>query len=113
MIKVIICFKRRQGMSVPEFRDYRRDVHAPILFAIPEAKNLRRLAISYPVVAPDAPEPAFDAVVEARFDTVEEMNGLFGSEAFRTRVDPDHANFIDMSSVVWLVTEEIVDVGER
>ncbi|MDB4945836.1 MAG: ethyl tert-butyl ether degradation protein EthD [Labilithrix sp.] len=112
MIKVIISFKRRPGMSTQEFRDYRRDVHVPTLLAIPEATKLRRLVVSYPLLAPEAPEPTFDAVVEAWFDSREEMDGLFASESFRTRVDPDHANFIDPSSVVWLVTEELVDVGE-
>jgi len=112
MIKVIIGFKRRQGMGIQEFRDYRRDVHVPVLLAIPEARKLRRLVVSYPLLAPDAPEPTFDAVVEAWFDSLEEMDGLFASEAFRTRVDPDHVSFIDLSSVIWLVTEELVDVAE-
>ncbi|WP_456784013.1 EthD domain-containing protein [Erwinia sp. TECH1] len=48
MIKVVIAFKRRQGMSIEEFRNYRRDVHAPLLFAIPEAKKIRRFVISLP-----------------------------------------------------------------
>ena len=101
--------KRRQGMGVQEFRDYRQRVHVPLLLGIPEAKKLRRLSVAYPVRTPDAPEPAYDAVVEAWFENREEMNGFFASEAFRTRVNPDHANFMELSSVLWLVTEELVD----
>lgn len=110
MIKVILGFKRRQGMGIQEFRDYRRDVHAPLLFAIPEAGTIRRFVVSYPLLAADSPEPRFDALVEAWFDTREDMDALFLSRNFRTRVDPDHVNFIDLSSAVRLVTEEIVVV---
>lgn len=113
MIKVIIGFKRKPGMGVEEFRDYRQDVHVPLLLAVPEANKLRRLSISYPLRAPDGQEPTFDAVVESWYDRREEMDALFASEVFRTRVEPDHANFIDLSSVVWLVTEEVVDVERR
>ncbi|ALB62003.1 ethyl tert-butyl ether degradation protein EthD [Cronobacter condimenti 1330] len=108
MIKVVIGFKRRQGMSIQEFRDYRRDVHAPLLLAIPEAKHIRRFVISYPVDHLPSEEPRFDAVVEAWFDSREDMNKLFQSDNFATRVDPDHVNFIDLTSVVRLVTEELI-----
>lgn len=110
MIKVILGFKRRRGMGVQAFRDYRRDVHAPLLFAIPEAKRIRRFVVSYPLLAAGAPEPRFDAVVEAWFDTPEDMDALFLSENFRGKVDPDHVNFIDLQSAVRVVTEEIVVV---
>ena len=110
MIKAIFGFKRRPGMGVQEFRDYRRDVHAPLLFAIPEAEKIRRFVISYPLQAPDAPEPRFDAVVEAWFDSVADMDAFYLSENFKTKVAPDHANFIDLGSGWKLVTEEIVDI---
>ncbi|ALG74820.1 ethyl tert-butyl ether degradation protein EthD [Azospirillum thiophilum] len=108
MIKIILGFKRRQGMSLQEFKDYRRDVHAPLLFAIPEAKKIRRFVVSYPVSAPRFPEPSYDAVVEAWFDSLEDMNDLYFCENFRTKVDPDHANFIDLASVGRVISEEIV-----
>lgn len=111
MIKVILGFKRREGMGVQQFRNYRRDVHAPLLFAIPEAKKIRRFVVSYPLLSPSSPEPRFDAVVEAWFEDLADMDGLFHSENFQTKVDPDHVNFIDLSSVVRIVTEEIVVVG--
>jgi len=110
MIKVILGFKRRQGMGVQEFRDYRREVHAPLLFAIPEANKIRRFVISYPLPAATPAEPRFDAVVEAWFDNLQDMDALFLSENFRDRVDPDHVNFIDLTSVVRIVCEELVVV---
>lgn len=110
MVKMLIAFRRRPGMGVQAFRDYRRDVHAPLLFAIAEAAAIRRFVVSYPVTAPNWPEPSFDAVVEAWFDTTADMDGLFLSENFRTRVDPDHVNFIDLTSIRRIVSEEVIVV---
>ncbi|RRD21384.1 EthD family reductase [Brucellaceae bacterium VT-16-1752] len=111
MIKIILGFKRRQGMEFQEFMDYRSDVHAPLLFAIPEAKKIRRFIVNYSVPAPDFPEPTYDAVVEAWFDTLEDLNALYSCENFLTKVDPDHANFIDLSSVGRVVVKELIVVN--
>ncbi|MBB5695815.1 EthD domain-containing protein [Muricoccus pecuniae] len=108
----MVGFRRRSGMSVEAFKDYRRDVHAPLLFAIPEAATIRRFVISYPVPAPNWPEPSFDAVVEAWFDTMADMDALFLSKNFRTKVDPDHVNFIDLTSVSRIVSEEVIVVSQ-
>jgi uncharacterized protein (TIGR02118 family) len=111
VVKIIIMFKKRSGMSQEAFQAYRRDVHAPLLLAIPEAQLIRRFVVSYPVAVPGYPEPAYDAVVQAWFDSVEDLQGLFTSRNFLEKVDPDHDNFIDMESVVRIVTEEIVVVS--
>lgn len=110
MFKIIISFKRRQGLSQQEFMDYRRKVHAPLLFNIPEAKLIRRFVVCYPVPAPGFPEPSYDAVVEGWFDSLEDIDALYSSENFRTKVDPDHVNFIDMSTVGRIISKEIVVV---
>lgn len=113
MVKMIITLKRREGMSLQEFKDYRRDVHAPLLFAIPEAgRYIRRFVVSYPVPAPNFPEPSYDAVVEAWFDTMDDLDKLYLSENFRTKVDPDHPNFIDMSKVGRIISQETVVVAQ-
>lgn len=113
MIKMLIGFRRRSGMSLQAFKDYRRDVHAPLLFAIPEAALIRRFVVSYPVAASDWGEPSFDAVVEAWFDSIEDLEALYFCENFKTKVDPDHVNFIDLSSVSRIVSEEIIVVPGR
>ncbi|MCD2184984.1 EthD domain-containing protein [Rhizobium sp. GN54] len=105
-----ITFKRKQGRSVDDFQAYRRDVHAPLLFAIPEAKLIRRFVISYPIAAPNWPEPSYDALVETWFDSVEDIDALFFSENFLTKVDPDHINFIDLSTAQRIVSKELVVV---
>ena len=112
MIKIVMTFKRRRGMDVQAFRDYRRDVHAPILLSIPEAQLMRRLVVSYPAdPVAGGDEPRFDAMVEVWFDTEQDMAAMFQSDSFRDTVDPDHANFIDLTSVDQVVTEEVIVVG--
>jgi uncharacterized protein (TIGR02118 family) len=110
MIKLVITFKRKPGMGIQDFRDYRRNVHAPMLLAIPESKKIHRFVVSYPVDQIESNETMFDAMVEAWFKTREDMDGLFHSENFEAKVDPDHINFIDLPTISRLVTEEITVV---
>ncbi|WP_029619442.1 EthD domain-containing protein [Pseudorhizobium marinum] len=111
MFKIAITFKRKQGLSVEAFRAYRRDVHAPLLLSIPEAKLIRRFVVSLPVQAPHWPEPSFDALVEGWFDSMEGIDALYLSENFQTKVDPDHINFIDLRTVQRMICEEHVVSG--
>lgn len=110
MIKIAMTFKRKQGMSVEDFRAYSSDVHPPLLLAIPEAKLIKRFVVSFSVEVPNWPEPNFDALVEAWFDSIEDIGAFYASENFRTKVDPDHANFIDLSTTQRMICEELVVV---
>jgi len=112
MIKMIITIKRREGMSHEEFVHYQRESHRPLLMAIPEArKYIRRFLVSYPIQAPDYSGPDYDSVVEAWFDSMEDMNALYFSENFLSKVDPDHVNFMDLSSYGRIIAEEEVVIG--
>lgn len=109
MIKLILALKRREGMSHDEFTHYQRQIHRPLLMAIPESEQyLRRFLVSYPIHQPGEPAPQYDSIVEAWFDTMDDLNGLFSSTNFLESVDPDHENFIDLTSVVRMICEEDV-----
>ena len=110
MIKMLITLKRRAGMSQQEFKDYRRDVHVPLLLSIPEARYMRRFVVSYPIPAAGFGEPSYDGVVETWFDNLEDLNALFFSENFQTKVDPDHSNFLDLTQGGIIISEELVVV---
>jgi uncharacterized protein (TIGR02118 family) len=112
MIKLILMLKRRRGMTHDEFTHYQRTVHRPLLLSIPETRRyMRRFVVSYPVPAPDGPEPEYDSMVEVWFDSTADLEALFGSDNFVEVIDPDHVNFIDLSSVGRLVCEEDVVIG--
>ena len=109
MIKMIIAIKRREGMSHEEFVHYQSEIHRPLLMSIPEARQyIRRFVVSYPIPAPDYSGPDYDSVVEAWFDSMEDMNALYFSENFLSKVDPDHKNFMDLSAYGRIVAEEEV-----
>ena len=112
MVKMIITLKRRAGMTHEEFVHHQRRIHRPLLESIPETRRyLRRFVVSYPVAAETYPDMSYDSVVEAWFDTMDDLNALYSSDNFREIVDPDHAAFIDLSSVGRIVAEEEVVVG--
>ena len=112
MIKMIITIKRRVGMTHEEFVHHQREIHRPLLMAIPEARQyIRRFIVSYPITASDYSGPDYDSVVEAWFDSMQDMNALYFSENFLTKVDPDHANFMDLSSYGRIVAEEETVIG--
>ena len=107
MIKMIITIKRREGMSREDFVRHQRGVHMSLLKSIPEARQyLRRFVVSYPIPAPDYPGPSYDSVVEAWFDSMEDMKAFYSSENFRNKVAPDHANFMDLTSYGRIIAEE-------
>jgi uncharacterized protein (TIGR02118 family) len=111
MIKLAILLKRRKGMSHQEFLDYRRDVHAPLLLSIPETKKyVRKFIVSTPVEAEGYQHSPYDAMVEAWFNSVQDLNAFYLSDNFVNKVDIDHINFLDVPAAVRLVTEETVVV---
>jgi uncharacterized protein (TIGR02118 family) len=112
MIKMIITIKRREGMSHKEFVHYQREVHRPILMSIPEAKKyIQRFIVSYPLPVTDYSGPDYDSVVEAWFNSMEDMNALYFCENFLNKVDPDHKNFMDLSAYGRMVAEEEIVIG--
>ena len=109
MIKMIVTLKRLEGMTHEEFTDYQRNIHRPLLESIPEARRyIRRFVVSYPIPAPKYHEPSYDSVVEAWFDSMEDLNALYFSDNFLNIVDPDHKNFINLSSFGRIIAEEEV-----
>jgi hypothetical protein len=114
MIKMILTLKRAKHMTHDEFVDYQKNEHRPLLMSIPEVEQyLRRFVVSYPVPAPRHPGSEFDSIVEAWFDNMADLEALFFSDNFLKIVDPDHKNFIDLTSVQQMVCEEevVIDRG--
>ncbi|MFN2566945.1 MAG: EthD domain-containing protein [Gemmatimonadaceae bacterium] len=103
MIKLIYCFQKRPGMTDADFDVYWRDVHGPIAARIP---GLRRLVQSRALNVPgDVRRPDYDGVAELWFDDVDALLAARVSEEWR-RSGLDEANFIDLASAAYLVTEE-------
>lgn len=109
MIRVMVEFRKRDGMGSEDLVRYCREVHVPLLFSIPESRLMDDFVVSFPAEAEGFGRPGFDAMVEISFRSIEDMSEFYESENFRTLIDPDHANFIDPESVVrFLIDDRIV-----
>lgn len=106
MIKSIVFFKRRPGMSVEEFRRYWREEHPKVVLKLP---GLRRYVQSHPTLSAYAGgrEPVYDGVAEVWFDDWEALRAS-GSAPEMQAVLADEAVFIDPASRKLLITEEHV-----
>jgi 2-polyprenyl-6-methoxyphenol hydroxylase-like FAD-dependent oxidoreductase len=84
------------------------------LFANEALTVMPRPSYYFPLTPPWPSQPNLtmlgDAVVETWFDSLEDLNALFFSENFQTKVDPDHANFLDLTQGGIIVCEELVVV---
>lgn len=101
MIKLVYCITRRPGMSLEEFSQYWRDVHAPIGRRIP---RLRRLVQSHRLAHPVAPGD-FDGMAELWFDDLAALEAAQRSPEWRAST-ADEANFVDDTRTASFVTEE-------
>lgn len=104
MIKVCELVRRRPGLSVEEFQRYWREVHGPIVAALP---GLRRYTQSHPLPGGYRKGPLpFDGVAELWFDTKDDLAAIAGTDAF-ARAKADEPNFIDPGSLIELVADEV------
>jgi uncharacterized protein (TIGR02118 family) len=108
MIKSIVFFKRRPGMSVEEFRRYWREEHPTVVTKLP---GLRRYVQSHPTMSAyeNGREPVYDGVAEVWFDNWEALRASGRTPEWRA-VAADEAIFIDPANRRLLVTEEHVIV---
>jgi uncharacterized protein (TIGR02118 family) len=105
LLKIIIFFKRKPGMSVEAFQEHWRTTHADIIVRLP---GIRRYVQNHILAsAYRKGEPPFDAVAESSFDSTEAMKSLPGTREYQAVLD-DEPNFIDRSTEGSIITEEHV-----
>lgn len=110
MIKGIALAARKAGMPEAEFHRYWREVHGPLALRI---RNLRRYVQSHrlPTPVPGFEQVAYDGVAEIWFDTLDELLGLPRNPDYVQGAMADEPNFIDMSKLAFLATEEQVVIA--
>ncbi len=105
MIKSVVIFRRRQGMSVEDFGRYWQTGHAPLVCRLP---GLRRYVQSQTLESAYRKlTPACDGVAELWFDDTNALRALAGTAEYAA-VLADEANFIDASSRIEILTDDIV-----
>lgn len=105
MIKSVVIFRRRPGMTVEDFAHHWEHRHAPLVARLP---GLRRYVQSQTLAAAYAKfTPACDGVAELWFDDVQALRVLAGTPALAAVV-ADEAAFIDPASRLEILTDDIV-----
>jgi uncharacterized protein (TIGR02118 family) len=105
VVKIVIFFKRKPGMSVEDFQKHWRTTHADIIVRLP---GLRRYIQSYVLASGYRKgEPVYDGVAESYFDDTQAMKALAKMPEYAA-VLADEPNFIDGASMGSIITDEYV-----
>jgi uncharacterized protein (TIGR02118 family) len=103
MVKMVAFFKRTPGMSVEAFQQYWRTTHAELVRKLP---GIRKYVQSHTLRSGYRKgEPAYDGVAEVWFDDTNAMRAAAQTPTYAA-VRADEANFIDLSTMGSIITEE-------
>ena len=105
MVKMVVFFKRKPGMSVEAFQNYWRATHAGIVVKMP---GIRKYVQSHTLLSGYRKgEPAYDGIAEVWFDDTQVMRAVTQTAEYGA-VRADEPNFIDLSTMGSIITEEHV-----
>ena len=105
MVKIVIFFKRKPGMTVDDFQKHWRTTHADIILKLP---GIKRYVQSHVLgSAYRKGEPAYDGVAESYFESTQAMKDL-AKTAFYAAVLADEPNFIDGPTMASIITDEYI-----
>lgn len=100
--------RRREGLSVEEFRAHWRDVHGPLIRDTPElARHIVRYE-QHPRHRPDALSgtEGVDGVAVQWFESIDDFLGFISEPGYQELIAPDERRFLDTDSIEFLITEE-------
>jgi len=103
MIKFVLLFPRKKGLSRDEFMHQWKDVCVPKVRQLP---GLRRFVISPVIEQPGAAEPRYDGIAEWWFDDAAAGKTALASPQAKA-VIAEMPAFVDMDNFILSVTEEI------
>lgn len=111
-VTLVVCVRRKAGMSREAFSRYYRDTHAPL---IRSASGFSRHLIDYVqhhALGPEAPISDlfgaggdYDAVAALTFASVEAMRSAFEEPDYLNIVRLDEPNFVDLGNCLSFVTK--------
>ena len=108
MIKFVLLFPRKKGLSRDEFLHQWRDVCVPKVRELP---GLRGLVISPVIEQPGAEEPRYDGIAEWWFDDLAAGKAALDSPQAKAVID-DMPGFVDMDNFILTMTEEITLIDQ-
>lgn len=112
MTTLVVCIKRRPGMTPEAFSHYWRDTHAPLLKS---CSDFTRHLVSYvqhhfvdrasPVAAMFGVPGDYDGVAVLTFRDADAVQRAFAEPRYLSDVRPDEPNFVDLTQSLSFVTE--------
>lgn len=105
MVKIVIFFKRRAGMSVDDFQRHWRNTHADLILKLPGITRYVQSCVLASSYRKD--EPVFDGVAESYFESTQAMKELAKTLRYEA-VLADEPNFIDRDRMGSIITDEYV-----
>lgn len=108
MIKFMVFIVRRPDMTDDEFEDYFREVHAPLVEALPGLVGYTQNVVRVDRQASDG-FAVCDAIAELWFDDREALERAWATPEGQA-ISADNANFIDLELSAWTVVDEDVVV---
>lgn len=116
MIKMLVFNKRKQGVSMEEYRRYYETIHAPLAEGhFPMVLKYRRNYVDYDRslltgrnAAEYLPETDFDSIAEVFFEDWESFVAFREKSAdpeLRAQIKTDEENFLDVSAIRRYIVE--------
>ena len=103
MVKFVLLFPRKKGLSRDEFMHQWKDVCVPKVRELP---GLRRLVVSPVIEQPGAKEPRYDGMAEWWFDDAAAGKTALASPQAKEVIEELPA-FVNMDDFILSVTDEI------
>ena len=103
MIKFMVVLYRRPDLTVVQFQQHLKEIHAPLAKALP---GLRKYTQNHVSPDPKRKHPGWEAIIELYFDSRETMEVAWASLQGAAS-DADLPRFADMARTTWSVVEEL------
>lgn len=95
VIKRFVVLRRRNGMTKEAFHAYWRDIHGPLIAAIPGVRRYTQFHVRSEVT--DSGDRPIDGIAELWFDSEEAQRVAWQSEEY-ARAVADEPNLFEMNS---------------
>jgi uncharacterized protein (TIGR02118 family) len=104
MVELVALLPRKPGMSKEDFHRYWRERHGPLVVET-LGRHLKGYEQHHRLLADGDHDDAWDGVAIQRFESADDFQAFMSDPAFVERVVPDQEAFIDMSRVIWFLSE--------
>lgn len=117
MVTLIVCIKRKEGMSREDFSRYWRENHGPLVRSCASFTRYLTGYSQYHLSGAGDPEVGnaeaefgvsgnYDGIARLEFRSAEDMERAFADPDYLANVRPDEPRFIDIAGCMSFVTEE-------